>query len=159
MAPKIELVPTKKLVGKRIKTSLAENMTFSLWKSFKQMQHEIESVSSDYYSVEIYDGIDDFKAFTPDTPFEKWAAKEVKNFDHVPAGMETLVIPAGLYAVFIHKGTPSKFPETANHIFNEWLPSSDYILDDRPHFEVMDAHYRADDEDAEETVWIPIQLK
>ena len=159
MAPKIELLPTKKLAGKRIKTSLAENMTFSLWKSFKQMQHEIESVNNDYYSVEIYDGIVDYNTFTPETTFEKWAAKEVKNFDHVPAGMETLVIPAGLYAVFIHKGTPAKFPETANYIFNEWLPSSDYILDDRPHFEVMDEHYSADDENAVETVWIPILLK
>jgi AraC family transcriptional regulator len=43
----------------------------------------------------------------------------------IPEGMETLVLPAGLYAVFIHKGPASTGPATYQYIFETWLPGAD----------------------------------
>lgn len=43
------------------------------------------------------------------------------------------------------------------YIFGTWLPASGYVLDDRPHFEVLGPGYRPDDPEAEEDIFIPIR--
>ena len=45
------------------------------------------------------------------------------------------------------------------YIFSEWIPQSDYSVDDRPHFEVLGAKYKNNDPDSEEEIWIPIKKK
>jgi AraC family transcriptional regulator len=40
------------------------------------------------------------------------------------------VIPGGLYAVFLHKGTATQAATTYQYIFGTWLPNADYLLDD-----------------------------
>jgi len=73
--------------------------------------------------------------------------------------METFTIPAGMYAVFLYKGTPAEFGPTFNYIFNTWLPGSAYEADDRPHFEVLGEKYKNNDPESEEEIWVPIRLK
>ena len=160
MQPRIETIAKKKLVGKRIRMSLADPKQFELWNGFMPRRKEIKSAASnDLYSVEVYDGLDYFKNFSPNTTFDEWAAVEVTDLNSVPEGFETLIIPAGLYAVFIHKGPSSKGFETYQYIFGAWLPSSDYILDHRPHFAVMGEKYKNEDPDSEEELWVPVMLK
>ena len=99
-----------------------------------------------------------FQNFSPDTEFEKWAAVEVSNFDSVPADMETYTLSGGLYAVFIHKGS-STDTRTFQYIFGTWLPTSDFVLDNRPHFELLGEKYKNNDPDSEEEIWIPVKRK
>jgi AraC family transcriptional regulator len=74
--------------------------------------------------------------------------------------MSILTIPAGTYAVFKHKGIASDFFRTSQEIFGTWLPNSNYILEDRPHFEIMDNNYKGpNDSESEEDVYIPIRSK
>jgi AraC family transcriptional regulator len=89
--------------------------------------------------------------------FDKRAGLEVRDFNTVPPGMETFIIPAGKYAVFSHIGTASDAPKTFGYIFGTWLPQSDYKVDLRPHFEILGEKYRRDDPDSEEEVWIPVK--
>jgi len=35
------------------------------------------------------------------------------------------------------------FHQTAAHIYGEWLPKSNYQLDNRAHFEVLEANYQS----------------
>ena len=49
--------------------------------------------------------------------------------------------------------------KTYGFIFNDWLPSSKYVLDTRPHFAVMGSKYRNNDPDSEEELWIPVKVK
>ncbi|MFN9597179.1 MAG: GyrI-like domain-containing protein, partial [Bacteroidota bacterium] len=49
--------------------------------------------------------------------------------------------------------------KTFHHIFNEWIPNSEFNIDQRPHFEIMPEGYKADDPNAMEEVWIPIIKK
>jgi AraC family transcriptional regulator len=39
------------------------------------------------------------------------------------------------------------------------LPASEYVVDNRPHFEILGAQYKNNEPDSEEEIWIPIQLK
>lgn len=159
MEPRIELLAEKKLVGKRLNMTLSNDRTFELWHSFMPHRKEIKnSISTDLYCLQIYDKNFDFKNFNPQTEFEKWAAIEVTNFSDIPDNMETYTLKGGLYAVFIHKGIPSSFPRTFQFIFNEWLPKSEYELDNREHFDLMGDKYKNDDPESEEEIWVPIRL-
>lgn len=157
MEAQIKILTEKKLIGKYIIMSFMENKTFQLWSGFMPRRKEIKNpVDSNLYSLEVFPQ-DYFDNFDANRTFQKWAAVEVKDFDTLPAEMESLIIPTGIYAIFIHKGPATEAHQTYHSIFAEWLPNSDYIVDDRPHFAVMDERYKKDDPDSEEEIWIPIK--
>ena len=146
----------KKLAGKRLTMSLLENKTGELWKSFMQLRKEIKNnIGNDLYSVQVYDPFY-FEHFNPATTFDKWATIEVSNFENLPESFECFVLPAGLYAVFQRKGMSTDIFKT---IYTEWLPNSEFMLDNRPHFEILGEKYKNGDPDSEEEIWIPIKQK
>lgn len=160
MQHSLKITRSKKLIGKKMEMSLSENKTQELWSSFMPLRKELKHVvGSDLYSLQIYDASYSFKQFNPSAKFVKWAAVEVSSFDNLPEGIETLELEAGLYAVFIHQGTPAQAPKTFGYIFGTWLPNSDYELDARPHFELLGEKYKHNDPSSEEEVWIPIRRK
>jgi len=156
---RIENLAEKKLIGQHLQTSHTKNRTFELWNKFMPRKKEIKNlIGSELYSVEVYPA-NHFVNFNPANEFEKWAAIEVTDFNTAPAEMETLTIPTGLYAVFLHKGPAKEGALTYNYIFMDWLPKSDYVLDHRPHFAVMGEKYKNDDPSSEEEIWIPVRKK
>ncbi len=160
MNPEIKTLPEKKLIGKHVKMSLAENKTFELWKNFMPRRKEIKNnLTTELFSMQVYDASYNFKDFNLAATFEKWAAVEVSDFDTVPADMESYTLSSGLYAVFIYKGLASEGAGMFQYIFGTWLPASDYVLDNRPHFELLGEKYKNNDPDSEEEIWIPIKRK
>jgi AraC family transcriptional regulator len=113
-------------------------------------------VGENLYSVEVYHR-NFFRDYDDKAIFQKWAAVEVSDFCDVPELFETQIVPKGLYAVFTHKGSYLKAPDTYHFIFHEWLPYSEYLLDDRPHLAIMGEGYKGDQDDSEEEIWIPIR--
>ncbi|MGO4773309.1 GyrI-like domain-containing protein [Flavobacterium sp. W22_SRS_FK3] len=159
MKVRIEILTEKKLIGKHITMSFVDNKTFQLWSSFMPVRKEIKSsIDSNLYSLEVFP-VEYFDHFNPKNTFEKWAAIEVSDFDEIPSVTEALIIPSGMYAVFIHKGPATEADKTCHFIFTEWLPDSEYNVDDRPHFAVMAETYKKDDPDSEEEIWIPVKNK
>jgi AraC family transcriptional regulator len=157
MEARIETLSEKKLIGKHIEMSFIENKTFELWSSFMPSRKNIKNTIDDnLYSLEVYT-LDHFDNFDPSKTFQKWAAVEVQNLDTIPENLETLIVPDGLYAVFVHYGPASEAHKTYHPIFTEWLPNSKYTVDNRPHFAVMNHKYKKDDPDSEEEIWIPIK--
>ena len=155
---RIETLQQKKLIGKHLTMSFADNKTGELWRSFMPQRKAITNASgTDLYSVQLYSAAF-FKPFNPHALFEKWAAIEVTDFDTIPEGMEAFTLIGGLYAVFLHKGS-SNDTSTFQYIFSTWLPNSAYLLDDRPHFELLGAKYKNAEPDSEEEIWVPIKLK
>ena len=160
MQPRIEILPKTILVGKKSITSFADNNTFELWQSFSPRKKEIEhTIHNKSYAVEIYPTTTFFQNFDPTQEFEKWAAIAVTKIDKVPNGMDTLIIPEGLYAVFPYKGKPSEAMETFKYIYGEWLPNSEYEMDNRPYFALMGDKYKGEHPDSEEEFWVPIKKK
>jgi AraC family transcriptional regulator len=156
MQPQFVTIEPKKLLGICLEMSLAENRTGELWRGFMPRLKEIETrVGNHLYSLQVYDE-DYFLQFNPSREFEKWALVEVKNFSIIPDEMEPFELPGGLYAVFQHKGMGT---EIFQYIFSEWLPKSGYLLDNRPHFEILGEKYRHGSPDSEEEIWIPVKQK
>ena len=160
MEHRIETITEKKLIGKHLQMTLANNRTFELWRSFMAKRQEIKNrITHDLISLQVYSPTLNFKNFNLNTEFEKWALAEVENFDHVPNEMEPFILTGGLYAVFLYRGAPADFAETFNYIFKTWLPASEFILDNRPHFEMLGAKYKNNSPDSEEEIWIPVKGK
>lgn len=158
MQPTIKTIPAKKLIGKRLAMTFAENKTFALWSSFMpERRHIANPVNDELVSMQVYPKDFDFEAFDPNAQFDKWAVAEVTDFDSIPDTMEPFELPGGLYAVFVHKGPASDGPKTFGYIFRIWLPTSGFILDTRPHFEILGDKYKNNAPDSEEEIWVPIQ--
>jgi len=109
--------------------------------------------------MQVYDTYTDAHSFKPSTEFAKWAAVEVVDHINLPEGLSPYVLQGGLYAVFIHKGTPEQFKITFEYIFQQWFPNSGYKLDHREHFELLPENYRPDNPEAVEEIWIPVAVK
>ena len=157
--PQIKTLAEKKLVGLHMTMSLAENKTHLLWRNFMPGQKDIKNtIGTDLYSLQILPpGY--YENFSPANQFEKWALKEVRDFDAAPPEqMEPFVLPGGLYAVFHYKGLSSD-PRIFQYIFATWLPASEYVLDQRPHFELLGEKYKNNDPESEEEIWIPVKRK
>lgn len=136
--------------------SLTANRTGELWRSFMPRRNEISArLNNDLISLQLYHHMH-FTEFSPTREFTKWAAVQVSDFDFVPPGMQTLIVPSGHYAIFLHKGSSTDM-KTFDFIFREWLPASPYQLDHRPHFEVLGEKYKNLDPDSEEDIYIPIR--
>ena len=158
MNPRIVQLAGKVLIGISIEMSFSQNRTGELWKLFRSRDTEVKNrISTDFISLQHYP-CSYFDAFGPDVPFLKFAGVEVDDVRYVPDGMHSLMLPKGLYAVFDYKGN-SADPSIFQYIYGDWIPNSEYELDDRPHFEVLGARYANDDPSSEEEVWIPIKKK
>jgi AraC family transcriptional regulator len=160
MLQRIDTINEKRLIGSHRTMSFADNQTFELWHSFMPRLKEIVNRSdSNLFSIEVYNNPEYFLHFNPATTFVKWAAVEVSSHEIVPPGMELLIIPAGAYAVFLHRGPASEGEKTYRYIFETWLPASGYTLDNRPHFAVMGDKYKNNHPESEEEIWIPVKHK
>lgn len=156
--PRIVELKEKKLVGKSLTMSFANYKIGALFGSFMPFRKEIKNkINSDLISLVIYKP-DHFEYFKPTNEFVRWAVVEVSDWDAVSPGMETFLLKSGLYAVFDYVGS-SQDHTIFQKIVTEWLPASSYLLDDRPHFEVLGQKYKNNDPTSEEEIWIPIKQK
>lgn len=159
MTPRIEKTSERKLIGKKVEMTYANNQTMELWKAFMPRRNVIKNrLNEDLISMQVYNEAFSFSNFDVNAPFEKWAAAEVSSFDNIPDEMECFTLVAGLYAVFEYKGL-STDTSIFQYIFGVWLPASNYVLDQRPHFEILGSKYKNNDPESEEEIWIPIKLK
>lgn len=140
--------------------SMATDATPRLWQSLMPRRQEISGrVSTSYISMRVHlqAGMPVSEMLAPDTEFEKWAAVEVADLSRIPEGMRSHTLEGGLYAVFVHRGSSSRFEETMQYIFGTWLPGSEYELDCREQFESVPENWRPDDGHASEEIYIPIK--
>ena len=137
--------------------SLARNKTAMLWHSFIKERMNIPNRSTnEMISMQVYS--EPVRLGDMHQQFKKWAAVEVSAFSSVPDTMGTFTLKGGLYAVFHYKGLNTD-TKVFIYIFGEWLPNSEYILDNRPHFEILGEKYKNGEPDSEEEIWIPVKLK
>lgn len=156
MSPRIEYLTEKKLIGHYLTMSLIHNKTVQLWSQFAPRINEIQNrVSEDKISMQIYPPLF-YEQFNPTNEFTKWATVEVFDVKNIPEGMSSFVLEEGLYAVFDYKGSSAN-NSIFQYIFTEWIPNSNYTVDNRPHFEVLGAKYKNNDPNSEEEIWIPIK--
>ena len=160
LKPNIITLEEKTLVGKSIIMTFNDNKTSDLWRSFMPYRNQIKNrISTDLYSLQVYDKTFENDDFNPHITFTKYALVEVSQADELPENMTVFELPKGLYAVFNYKGMAKDVPSFFYQIMKVWLPQSNYNIDDRPHFELIKENYNPMDENAEEEFFIPIKLK
>lgn len=160
LKPRILNIAPKKLVGKKVVMSFADNKTDQLWQGFMPHRKSIsDRINNDLICMQIYDSPLQLDNFEPAASFQKWALAEVADYANVPDEMETFDLPGGLYAIFDYKGRAADFAPTFRYILGEWLPQSGYEIGNRPHFEVLGARYKNNDPESEEEICIPVKPK
>jgi AraC family transcriptional regulator len=159
--PRFETLPKSTFVGLSACTDMVTMpaVTMGLWRSFMPIRHQITNVEGiELYSFEEFPA-DYFNSYNPEANFTKWAAVKVSDIENLPPTLSILEVPEGLYAVFLHKGPQDEGAKTYQYIFGEWMRQSDYAVDDRPHFAVMDEKYKPNEVDSEEEIWVPVKQK
>lgn len=145
----------KTLAGIHLTSSLANNRTPELWRSFMPIRKQLQPSDEILYALQVYPA-DYFKSFNPETTFEKWALVEVQTDQTIEHPFERFNLDGGMYAVIQYQGLPGN-PAVFEYFFSKWLPASRYELDDRPHFEVLGENYKNGDPTSEEEIWIPVK--
>ncbi len=157
---RLEKLKETKVIGKGTAMNFSKNKTRELWQNFMPHVKKIKNrADENMYSIEIYGDPFFFENFDAEKKYEKWAAVKVQDFQSIPEPLEKLVIPAGEYVVFIYKGIPGDAEDTYRYIFRDWLPKSEFSLDDRPHLAIMGKKYKHNDPTSEEELWIPVKKK
>ena len=152
--PSIITLSETLLVGKYIEMSLQQDQTAALWGSFGPFIKTISNrLDTNRYSLQEYPA-HYFDQFNPALTFKKWALVAVKDHTSVPEACEKFTLPGGIYAVFHHKGNDMQIFQ---YIYSNWLPSSGFKLDQRPHFELLGEKYKNGDPASEEDIYIPIR--
>lgn len=158
MEPEIKFLSEKKMLGKRLRMSLSDDKTPELWKNFMPKRNQIiNTLGVELYSLRVYDNLY-FEKFTFENEFDKWALIEVSDFQNQLPDFEPFVLQSGAYAVFYYKGLSTDF-SIYDYIYGKWIHESNYLLDMRPHFEVLGVNYKNNDSNSEEEIWIPVKPK
>lgn len=136
-------------------SSISED-TGKLARQFMPRLKEVKNrVDNNTLSLQNYNNFE-YKKVSPTITFEKWIGVEVSSFNEVPEGMETLTIKTGNYLVIDFKGSLQEFVKHWNYLHAEWLPNSEYKLDNRPHFEKLSPSYNPMNAVNEEEIWVPV---
>lgn len=158
MEHRIEIIEDRLVVGMKTNTSVLtiNDNTKALAQLFMPRRAEVTSrIGKHVFSIQNYRI--DYQPSDVNSEFEKWVGVEVKESVNLPEGMEAFVVLSGTYAVFSFKGAVSDFPKSRAYIFQEWLPNSEYQLDQKAHFEILSEDYSKDLQHIEEEIWIPIK--
>ncbi|MNS50909.1 Transposon Tn10 TetD protein [compost metagenome] len=123
-----------------------------LWSWFKERVADIESrrdTESTFYALIELTGVQWEVSYT--------ACVEVSEEGQPPEGMVYKVLPSRTYAVFSHRGSIDRLPDTFQYIYNTWLPRSGRLRMNAPEFARYDHRYLGPmNDDSEFDIYIPI---
>ena len=132
MEPEIVIRPEVKIIGIARQYQEDDLDIETLWSAFRPNVSQIENrVGCNAFGI-----YEEYQENDTNVEFSYICSVEVSDFDHVPEGMISRVIPEHLYAVFQHKGAISSLPETLKYIWGSWLPKSRYDYVEKPDFEL-----------------------
>ncbi len=160
MKPRIEQIGEIKLIGTTVTHSMTNMKYDQLWNGFMPRSAEVRTNLEKPRMVQasIYDICEGNTEWTNDTEFRTMAAYEVKDFGHVPDGMEKLTVGGGKFAVFTYKGTAAGLLEFYKNIFENWLQENKLEFDVRSDFEIYDHRFVGPmNPDSEWDICIPVK--
>ncbi|MBW6513185.1 MAG: GyrI-like domain-containing protein [Candidatus Syntrophosphaera sp.] len=157
MEPRIVHREAFTVVGMKCRTTMADNQIPRLWEDFNPRARAVQHAlfAQGCYGICFNE--------EGDEPGGDWfsylAGVEVTELKDVPAGMESLLIPASDHAVFEHLGTLENLQQTYHFIYNQWLPQSEYVMLGSQDFELYDQRFKYGLPDSVMEIWIPVSKK
>jgi AraC family transcriptional regulator len=95
--------------------------------------------------------------FDSDGNFDYMCCVEINGSSGLPAGLETLQVPAQKYVVFRHSGHVAGIRATMAAIWNQWFPESGYQAAKAPTLERYGPEFNPSTGLGGFEIWIPIQ--
>lgn len=158
--PKIVEITEIKIAGLRGETTLRDNRLKDLWNRTNSLYKEIPNRIQGGRAFGICEACAENTLYTmsDNVLFTEVAGVEVSSFDGLKEPFVKKIIPGGRYAVFTHKGTLQKLPQTFDYIWGTWFLSTKEELDWREDFELYDERFLGyDHPDSEVDLYIPIR--
>jgi AraC family transcriptional regulator len=155
MEPEILTRSEVKVVGTTHQYQEEELNVGTLWSDFQHKVNQITNrVGSDAFGI-----YEEYFETEDSVGFNYICSVEVSDFDDVPEGMISRIIPEQMYAVFRHTGSISFLPETLKYIWGSWLPKSNYEYVEKPNFELYSPGIQPEDPDHILFLYIPVSGK
>ncbi len=148
------------VVGLSSLISMKCNVIHQLWERFATREKEIKNIAIHGVALEVSF---DYETVATEGEAEDWlffdlVGLPVNSTADIPEGMTYKVIPAHMYAKFVHTGPISTIMKTYNYIWEEWLPNSEYEYDyEACGVEWYDERFKLEEEDSEFDIYIPIK--
>lgn len=153
MEPKIITRPEMKIVGIASQYDNDDLDLHRLWSAFKPYRENIPN-RAEMDAFGIYESYEENDG---EVCFVYICAVAVSNFDAIPKGLTSRVIPEQTYAKFMHKGPVANLNETLKYIWGSWLPKSKYEYVEKPDFELFPEGF--DDKDPENVLYLHIPVR
>jgi AraC family transcriptional regulator len=157
LSPRFEHKDAFTVVGIARQFNMSNNTIPLLWNEFNQRREEIKhAICEAAVGVCYYDS--SYNS-CPDKAFTYMAGYCVSSADDLPEGMVSRTIPACEFAVFEHRGALDTLQQTYDHIFREWMPTSEYEMVEQDDFEWYDDRFEFGASDSIMEIWIPVKKK
>jgi len=128
-----------------------------LWEKFSQRAGQVPNrIGREMFGI-IYDRPKAARAHPDELLY--LAAVAVNSTDKTPEGMIARTVPAGTFAVFIHRGPIRAIGATMHEIYRVWLPQSAYRHAQIADVELYDHRFCMDRDDSEMEYWISVTPK
>ena len=155
MEPEIVTRSEAKVVGIARQYQEEDLNMETLWSAFRPNVSQITNrVGDDAFGI-----YEEYHERENGVGFSYICSGEGADFNDVPEGMITRIIPAHLYAAFRHEGPISSLPETLKYIWGSWLPKSDFEYVEKPDFELYAPASQPENPDKTLFLCIPIRTK
>ena len=89
--------------------------------------------------------------------FEYIAGVEISKLDDLPERYRWVEVQPQQYAVFEHKGSLDRLPQTFQYIWKTWLPGSGREAADAPEFERYSADFNPTRHTGLLEIWLPLK--
>ncbi|MBN1948408.1 MAG: AraC family transcriptional regulator [Candidatus Cloacimonetes bacterium] len=160
--PVIKQVDEILVVGINSLISENYNLIGFMWERLLQSHENIGNITDPNVGIGISYGFEliENAGNTNESLYYHLVGMPVSEVGALPQGMTWYRIPAGIYAVFTHKGSLAGLSATYNHIFSEWIPQAGYDYDpEKVDFEWYDSRFQDNDENSEFDIYVPVKEK
>ena len=158
--PQIVTLPPIKVAGLRGETTLHDNRLRQLWERVNAVYTQIPNRLPSARGFGICEACHENTVYTMNDQvlFSEVAGVEVSSFVGLPEPFVRKELPGGRYAVFTHRGSLRRLPQTFAYIWGTWFLNTREQLDDREDFELYDRRFLGyDHPDSEVDLYIPVR--
>jgi AraC family transcriptional regulator len=149
-APRFETRDSFHVVGMTVTCKFGHPEAIpGLWDQFNAREDDVDAIANTpAYGV--------CHASDQDGCFDYTAGRQTDKNAAVPDGMQKISIPAGKYAVFVHKGHIADFGDTVQTVWNTALAEHNLTTRQAPDFELYDSRFNPETGRGEVEIWIPV---
>lgn len=159
--PKIVEISDFLVAGLRGETTLRDNKLAELWQSFNAIAHTVPNPLPRARGIGVCESCTNgstLYSMSDDVPFTEVVGLEVATLEGLADPFVGKIVKGGRFAVFTHRGSILRLPQTFEYIWGTWFLATNEELDAREDFELYDERFLGiSHPDSEMDIYIPIK--